>query len=214
MNINEYIDHTYLKAFGGEEIIKKLCEEAKEYNFKSVCVNPYYIELARKLLKGSNVLVCTVIGFPLGQNTIETKVFETKDAVEKGADEIDMVINIAALKDKKDDYVYNEIKEIKNACSDKVLKVIIETCYLNEEEIRRASALSLKANADFVKTSTGFGTAGAKVENVCIMKDVVKDNAKIKAAGGINNFNEAKAMIDAGASRIGTSHGVEIVKGE
>ena len=125
-----------------------------------------------------------------------------------------MVINIAALKDKKDDYVYNEIKEIKNACSDKVLKVIIETCYLNEEEIRRASALSLKANADFVKTSTGFGTAGAKVENVCIMKDVVKDNAKIKAAGGINNFNEAKAMIDAGASRIGTSHGVEIVKGE
>ncbi len=214
MNINEYIDHTYLKAFGGEEIIKKLCEEAKEYNFKSVCVNPYYIELARKLLKGSNVLVCTVIGFPLGQNTIETKVFETKDAVEKGADEIDMVINIAALKDKKDDYVYNEIKEIKNACGDKVLKVIIETCYLNEEEIRRASALSLKANADFVKTSTGFGTAGAKVENVCIMKDVVKDNAKIKAAGGINNFNEAKAMIDAGASRIGTSHGVEIVKGE
>lgn len=214
MNINEYIDHTYLKAFGGEEIIKKLCEEAKEYNFKSVCVNPYYIELARKLLKGSNVLVCTVIGFPLGQNTIETKVFETKDAVEKGADEIDMVINIAALKDKKDDYVYNEIKEIKNACSDKVLKVIIETCYLNEEEIRRASALSLKANADFVKTSTGFGTSGAKVENVCIMKDVVKDNAKIKAAGGINNFNEAKAMIDAGASRIGTSHGVEIVKGE
>ena len=214
MNINEYIDHTYLKAFGGEEIIKKLCEEAKEYNFKSVCVNPYYIELATKLLKGSNVLVCTVIGFPLGQNTIETKVFETKDAVEKGADEIDMVINIAALKDKKDDYVYNEIKEIKNACSDKVLKVIIETCYLNEEEIRRASALSLKANANFVKTSTGFGTAGAKVENVCIMKDVVKDNAKIKAAGGINNFNEAKAMIDAGASRIGTSHGVEIVKGE
>ena len=214
MNINEYIDHTYLKAFGGEEIIKKLCEEAKEYNFKSVCVNPYYIELARKLLKGSNVLVCTVIGFPLGQNTIETKVFETKDAVEKGADEIDMVINIAALKDKKDDYVYNEIKEIKNACGDKVLKVIIETCYLNEEEIRRASALSLKANADFVKTSTGFGTAGAKVENVCIMKDVVGNNAKIKAAGGINNFNEAKAMIDAGASRIGTSHGVEIVKGE
>ena len=113
-----------------------------------------------------------------------------------------MVINIAALKDKKDDYVYNEIKEIKNACSDKVLKVIIETCYLNEDEIRRASALSLKANADFVKTSTGFGTSGAKVENVCIMKDVVKDNAKIKAAGGINNFNEAKAMIDAGASRI------------
>ena len=214
MKINEYIDHTYLKAFGTEDVIVKLCAEAKEYKFKSVCVNPYYIELSKKLLEGTSVLICTVIGFPLGQNTTETKVFETLDAIKKGADEIDMVINVAALKDKKYDYVQNEICQIKKACGDKTLKVIIETCYLNEDEIKVASELSLKANADFVKTSTGFGTAGAKVENVCIMKGVVKDNAYIKAAGGINSYDEAKAMIDAGASRIGTSHGVEIVKGD
>ncbi|MBP5342648.1 deoxyribose-phosphate aldolase [bacterium] len=214
MKINKYIDHTYLKAFGTEDVIKKLCLEAKEYNFKSVCVNPYYIELAKELLKGSDTLVCTVIGFPLGQNTLETKIYETLDAIKKGADEIDMVINIAALLDKKYDYVLNEIKNIKEACGDKTLKVIIETCYLTDEEIKIATELVIKAKADFVKTSTGFGIEGAKVKNVCIMKEISKDIISIKAAGGINSYNDAIEMIKAGANRIGTSHGVEIVKGE
>lgn len=212
MKLNKYIDHTYLKAFGGEEVIKKLCKEAKDFDFKSVCVNPAYVGLAKELLNGSDVLVCTVIGFPLGQNTTETKVFETMDAISKGAKEIDMVINVAALKDKKDEYVYNEIKEIKEACGKLTLKVIIETCYLNEEEIVRACELSVKAKTNFVKTSTGFGTAGATVENVKLMKQTVDGKAFVKAAGGISTKEDALNMVEAGADRIGTSHGVEIVE--
>lgn len=212
MELNKFIDHTFLKAFGQEQIIKDLCKEAVEYNFKSVCVNPYYIPLAKKELQGSDVLVCTVIGFPLGQNTTETKVFETKDALEKGADEIDMVINIAALKDRKDDYVLNEIKLIKNECKDKTLKVIIETCYLTEEEKKFACELSVKAGADFVKTSTGFGTGGATLSDVELMSKTVNKQALVKASGGVSDKETALKMVEAGASRIGTSKGKEIVK--
>ncbi len=211
--LNKYIDHTYLKAFGGDSVIDKLIEEAKEYNFKSVCVNPYNVKKAKDALKNTDVLVCTVIGFPLGQNTTEVKVYETLDAIKNGADEIDMVINVAALKDKKYDYVENEIKEIKQACFNRTLKVIIETCYLDKDEIKKASELSLKAGADFVKTSTGFGTGGATKEDVALMKSVVGNNAEVKASGGVSTLEDALKMIDAGATRIGTSKGVEIVKG-
>jgi len=214
MNLNKYIDHTYLKAFGGKEVIEALCKEAIKYDFKSVCVNPCNIELAKELLKGSDVLVCTVIGFPLGQNTTETKVFETKDAILKGADEIDMVINVAKLKDKDYDYVLNEIKEIKKACGNNCLKTIIETCYLTKEEIVKASELVVEAKADFVKTSTGFGTAGATFENVKLMADTVNGKALVKAAGGVSNREDAIKMINNGASRIGTSKGALIVEGE
>mgnify|MGYP003295417075 CR=1 FL=1 len=213
MELNKYIDHTYLKAFGTKDVIEKLCLEAKEYNFKSVCVNPSYITLAKELLKGSDVLVCTVIGFPLGQNTTEVKVFETKDAIDKGADEIDMVINVAKLKDKDYDYVLNEIKSIKEVCPNNTLKVIIETCYLTKDEIRVASKLTLDAGADFVKTSTGFGTGGATIEDVKIMKEVVGDKIYIKAAGGVSNYDDAINMIEAGAQRLGTSHGIDCMKG-
>lgn len=214
MELNKYIDHTYLKAFGGEAVIRELCQEAKDNHFKSVCINPCNVQLSKELLKGSDVLVCTVIGFPLGQNTTETKVFETLNAINNGADEIDMVINVAKLKDHLDEDVYGEIALIKKACGKKTLKVIIETCYLNEEEIVRACQLSVKAEADFVKTSTGFGTAGATIENVKLMAKTVDGKALVKAAGGINNYEEALSMVKAGASRLGTSHGVQIVEGE
>ncbi|MCR5741280.1 MAG: deoxyribose-phosphate aldolase [Gammaproteobacteria bacterium] len=214
MELNKLIDHTYLKAFGGKEVIEKLCKEAREYHFKSVCVNPANIPLAKELLKGSDVLVCTVIGFPLGQNTTETKVFETRDALAKGADECDMVINVSRLKDKDYNYVKNEIALLKKECGDKTLKVIIETCYLTKEEIKKVSELALEANADFVKTSTGFGTGGALVEDVEIMKGVVGNKAYVKASGGVRTYEDAIKMVNAGASRIGTSNGIDIVKGE
>ena len=213
MDLNKYIDHTYLKAFGGKDVIEKLCKEAKEHNFKSVCVNPCNVKFAKELLEGSDVLVCTVIGFPLGQNTTEVKVFETKDAIKNGAKECDMVINVAKLKDKDYDYVENEIRALKEACGDLTLKVIIETCYLTKDEIKIASELSVKAGADFVKTSTGFGTGGATVEDVALMAATVGTKAYVKASGGVKTYEDAMKMIDAGASRIGTSNGIDIVKG-
>ena len=214
MKLNKYIDHTYLKAMGGKEVIEKLCAEAREYDFKSVCVNPCNVALAKKLLEGSDVLVCTVIGFPLGQNTTATKLFETKEAIENGAREIDMVINVAKLKDQDYDYVKNEIKVLKDACGSLTLKVIIETCYLTKDEIRKVSELALEAGADFVKTSTGFGTGGALVEDVAIMKSVVGNKAYVKASGGVKTHADAMKMIEAGADRIGTSNGIDIMKGE
>ena len=213
MDLNKYIDHTYLKAFGGRDVIEKLCKEAREHNFKSVCVNPCNVKFAKELLKGSDVLVCTVIGFPLGQNTTEVKVFETKDAIKNGAKECDMVINVAKLKDKDYDYVENEIKALKEVCGDLTLKVIIETCYLTKDEIKIASELSVKAGADFVKTSTGFGTGGATVEDVALMAATVGNKAYVKASGGVKTYEDAMKMIEAGASRIGTSNGIDIVKG-
>ena len=213
MELNKYIDHTYLKAFGSKNDIMNLCMEAKKYNFKSVCVNPAFIEYAKKLLDGSDTLVCTVIGFPLGQNTTETKVFETVDAINKGADEVDMVINVIKLKDKDYDYVLNEIKAVRGHSEGKTLKVIIETCYLTEEEIVIASKLTKEAGADFVKTSTGFGTGGATIEDVKLMRETGGANFGVKASGGVSNYNEAMDMINNGATRLGTSKGVKIMEG-
>lgn len=213
MKLNKLIDHTLLKPEATKEQIEKLCLEAKEYEFKSVCVNPYYVKYAKELLKDSDVLVCTVIGFPLGQNTTAIKVAETIDAIQNGADEIDMVINIGALKSKDDAYVQHEISEIKNACKGKTLKVIIETCLLTDEEKITACKLSKLAGADFVKTSTGFSTHGATVEDVKLMRETVGKSMGVKASGGIRDRETALKMVEAGATRLGVSAGVEIVKG-
>lgn len=210
--MNKYIDHTILKAVATQSDIKILCEEAVKFDFASVCVNPSNVKISHELLKDSNVKVCTVIGFPLGANTIESKVFETKNAIENGAQEIDMVINIGALKEMDLKYLERELSEIKSACGEKVLlKVIIETCYLNEEEKVAISKLVGKLNIDFIKTSTGFGTGGATFEDVKIMKDNIGENTKIKASGGVSDFETAKAYIDLGCERIGTSNGIKIV---
>ena len=212
MKYNRLIDHTVLKPETQEEVVVKLCQEALEHNFASVCVNPTYVELCAKLLKGSEVKVCTVIGFPLGANTKEVKGFEALDAVNKGAEEIDMVINIGALKDKKDEYVYEEIKYIKECCKGKLLKVIIETCLLTEEEKVRACELSKKAGADYVKTSTGFSTGGATKEDIALMRKTVGPELGVKASGGVRTYEDMIVMVEAGASRIGTSNGVKLMK--
>jgi len=213
MNLNKMIDHTYLKAFGTKKDIDVLLEEAKEYDFKSVCVNPSWVEYAYEALKASDVLVCTVIGFPLGANTTETKVFETKDALKKGADEIDMVLNIGKVKEHDFAYVEAEIKAVKDACQNNTLKVILETCYLTNEEIEQASQAAINAGADFVKTSTGFGTDGATIEAVKIMKAVAKDK-EVKASGGVRSAEDVARMVEAGATRIGTSSGVKLMQGQ
>ena len=213
MKMNAYIDHTLLKADATEKEIKKICEEAKQYEFASVCVNTCWASYCAQQLKGSNVSVCTVIGFPLGAMSTKAKSAEAAYAVEDGAVEIDMVINIGWLKDKADEAVYEDIKEVKTACKGKLLKVIIETCLLTEEEKIRACKLAVKAGADFVKTSTGFSTAGAKPEDVALMRKTVGPNIGVKAAGGIHSYGDAKTMIDAGATRIGASAGIKIVSG-
>lgn len=211
MELNKYIDHTLLKAVASEADIKKLCEEAKEYNFRAVCVNGCYVKTAVEELKGSETGVAAVIGFPLGAMTKEAKVFEAKKCIEEGADEIDMVINIGFLKDGKYEEVEQEIREIKEAIGDKVLKVIHENCYLTEDEKRKACELSVNAKADFVKTSTGFGTGGSTFEDVALMKEVVGKKAEIKAAGGVRDFDTAKKYIDMGVTRLGTSSGVSLM---
>ena len=212
MGLNKYIDHTILKATASSADVQKLCEEAIEYEFYSVCVNGCYVADAKHLLQGTDVKVAAVIGFPLGAMTTASKVFEAKEAIENGASEIDMVINVAKLKDGEFDYVENEIRLIKEAIGDNVLKVIIETCYLTDEEKVKACELSLVAKADFVKTSTGFGTGGATYEDVKLMKSVVGDNAKVKASGGVRDKETAQKYVDLGAERLGTSSGIEIVK--
>ncbi|WP_216774473.1 deoxyribose-phosphate aldolase [Metabacillus halosaccharovorans] len=213
--IANMIDHTALKADTTRDVIEKLCQEATEYQFASVCVNPTWVETASQLLKNSEVKVCTVIGFPLGANTPETKAFETKDAIEKGATEVDMVINIGALKDKNDDLILKDIKAVVDAANGKALtKVIIETSLLTEEEKVRACELSVKAGADFVKTSTGFSTGGATVEDISLMRKTVGPTIGVKASGGVRDTEGAEALINAGATRIGASSGVAIIKGE
>lgn len=212
MQINKYIDHTILKATATKSDIKKLCEEAIKYDFYSVCVNGAYVPYAKELLKNSNVLVACVVGFPLGQMTKDSKVFEAREAIKNGASEIDMVINIGMLKEKDYDYVENEIREIKEAIGENILKVIIETCYLSDEEKEIACKLSLNAKADFVKTSTGFGTNGATIEDVILMKKTVGDKAKVKASGGVKDYETAKKYIEIGAERLGTSSGINIVE--
>ncbi|MGE7905430.1 deoxyribose-phosphate aldolase [Peribacillus sp. NPDC094092] len=213
-NVAGLIDHTLLKADATKEQIKVLCEEAREYNFASVCVNPTWVKYASELLEGSEVKVCTVIGFPLGATTPETKAFETKDAISNGAHEVDMVINIGALKDKDDELVERDIRAVVAASTGKALsKVIIETSLLTDEEKVRACELAVKAGTDYVKTSTGFSTGGATVEDVTLMRKTVGPDIGVKASGGVRNTSDAQKVIEAGATRIGASAGVSIVKG-
>lgn len=212
MDLNKMIDHTILKADAKREDVVRYCKEAKEYDFMSVCVNSCNVKTVKKELEGSDVKVCCVVGFPLGAMATEAKAFETKYCVENGADEIDMVINIGGLKDKDYDLVRRDIEEVVKAANGKVVKVIIETCLLDEEEKKKACELAKEAKAHFVKTSTGFSTGGAKVEDIRLMKSVVGDELKVKASGGVRTKEDAMNMIDAGADRIGASSGINIVK--
>lgn len=214
MAINRYIDHTLLKPESTQTQIDKLIAEAVEYQFASVCVNPTWVSYAAKALKGTEVNVCTVIGFPLGANTSSVKAFETKDAVANGADEIDMVINIGQLKSGQYDAVEADIRAVVEASGDKLVKVIIETCLLTDGEKVKTCQLAVAAGADYVKTSTGFSTAGANIADVTLMRKTVGPNIGVKAAGGTRSYADAEAFIKAGATRIGTSAGVAIVNGE
>ncbi|MCA1039065.1 deoxyribose-phosphate aldolase [Bacillus infantis] len=213
-NVAKMIDHTLLKADATKEQIEVLCSEAKEYSFASVCVNPAWVSYASELLKGSGVDVCTVIGFPLGASTSEVKAFETKNAIENGATEVDMVINIGALKSGSSDLVEADIRAVVEAAKGKALtKVIIETSLLTEDEKVLACELAVKAGTDFVKTSTGFSTGGATVEDIRLMRKTVGPEIGVKASGGVRSTEDAQQMIEAGATRIGASSGVAIVNG-
>ena len=212
MNYNKMIDHTVLKADTPLETVKRICDEAMEYGFASVCINPCHVAYCADYLKDSNVNVCTVIGFPLGANTSAVKAFETKDAIANGADEIDMVMNIGALKDKNYDLVRDDVKAVVEAANGTLVKVILETCLLTEDEIKKACELCVEAKADYVKTSTGFLTRGATIEDVRIMKEAVHGKAKVKAAGGVRTPEDMVKIVAAGADRIGTSAGCSLVK--
>ncbi|WP_418041773.1 deoxyribose-phosphate aldolase [Paenibacillus xylanilyticus] len=208
------IDHTLLRADATQSEINQLTEEAKQYQFASVCVNPGWVSYAAEQLQGSGVDICTVIGFPLGASTSETKAFETTDAIAKGATEVDMVINISALKDGKDDYVEHDIRAVVEAAAGKALvKVIIETCLLTDEEKVRACQAAVRAGADFVKTSTGFSTGGATPEDIALMRRTVGPDMGVKASGGVRSLEDMQKMIEAGATRIGASSGVKIIQG-
>lgn len=212
-NIPSMIDHTVLKPEATRDMIETLCKEAMEYNFAAVCVNPYHVNFCKEILKGSSVKIATVIGFPLGANTKEVKAFETIDAINNGAVEIDMVINIGALKDKDYKTVKEDIEAVVNAACDKaIVKVIIETSLLTEEEKVKACELSMEAGAHFVKTSTGFSTGGATIEDVKLMKSIVGDKLEVKASGGVRDLKTAMEMVEAGATRLGTSSGIKIAK--
>ncbi len=212
MEIAKYIDHTLLKADATKEKIIQLCNEAKEYHFASVCVNGCWAKECAEQLKDSDVKVCCVIGFPLGAMSTEAKAYEAQLCVKDGAQEIDMVINIGEAKDGNWEYVRKDIKAVKDAIKDNLLKVIIEACLLTDEEKVMACKMAMEANADYVKTSTGFSTSGAKVADVALMKATVKDKLLVKAAGGIHSYADCLKMIEAGASRIGASAGVKIVE--
>lgn len=212
MNYNKMIDHTVLKADTPLETVKRICDEAMEYGFASVCINPCHVAYCADYLKDSDVNVCTVIGFPLGANTSATKAFETKDAIANGADEIDMVMNIGALKDKNYDLVRDDVKAVVEAANGTLVKVILETCLLTEDEIKKACELCVEAKADYVKTSTGFSTRGATIEDVQIMKAAVHGKAKVKAAGGVRTHEDMVKIVEAGADRIGTSAGCSLVE--
>lgn len=211
--IAAYIDHTLLKPEATASQIDALCLEARQHHFASVCIHPTHVVRAAAALRGSSVQVCTVIGFPLGQNTTAVKVAETVNALQNGANEIDMVINLSWVKDKLDGQIAEEIQAIKRACGTKILKVILETCLLNDEEKVRACRCAVKGGADFVKTSTGFSTGGATVADVALMRKTVGPKIGVKASGGIRSLEDMKAMIAAGATRIGTSSGVKILSG-
>ena len=212
MNYNKMIDHTVLKADTPLETVKRICDEAMEYGFASVCINPCHVAYCADYLTDSDVNVCTVIGFPLGANTSAVKAFETKDAIANWADEIDMVMNIGALKDKNYDLVRDDVKAVVEAANGTLVKVILETCLLTEDEIKKACELCVEAKADYVKTSTGFSTRGATIEDVRIMKEAVHGKAKVKAAGGVRTPEDMVKIVAAGADRIGTSAGCSLVK--
>lgn len=215
--VAKMIDHTILKADASANAIKSLCNEAIEHSFASVCINPCYVSLAYSQLKNSGVAVCTVVGFPLGASTAKVKVYEAELAIDEGAVEIDMVINIGAVKTGNWQLVEDEVKAVVDACKGKnkaaIVKVIIETCLLNDDEKKEICRILLKTKADFVKTSTGFSTGGAKTTDIELIKSVVKDNMLIKASGGIKTLDDVNAMVSAGANRIGTSNGVAIING-
>jgi deoxyribose-phosphate aldolase len=215
MKLSKYVDHTLLKPEASTSQIKELCNQAKKYDFASVCVNPTHIALCKKELEGSDVKVCTVIGFPLGANTSEVKAFETKDAINKGAQEIDMVLNIGALKEGNYELVKNDIAAVKKAAGDTLVKVIFETCLLSKEEIVKACQICMEVKVEYVKTSTGFNKYGATFEDVKLMSDTVNGVCLVKAAGGVRSYDDAIKMInECGASRLGTSSGVAIIEGE
>jgi len=214
MHINKYIDHTLLKATATKKDIIQLCKEAKTHEFFSVCVNSCYVPIAKEHLKNSTVKVCSVIGFPLGAMSTKTKVSEAKNALNDGADEIDMVMNIGFLKSKAYDSVLKDVHEVKQIMPNNNLKVILETCYLEDDEILKASELAIKGGADFIKTSTGFGTRGASIEDIQLMKKVAQKTTKIKASGGIKDAETALKYINLGVQRLGTSSGIAIIKGE
>lgn len=213
MNVAKYIDHTLLKPDSTREQIDKILEEAKKYQFKSVCINPTHVSYASQQLLDTDVLVCTVIGFPLGATTTDVKVFETENAIKNGASEIDMVINIGALKDQRYDEVQKDIEGVIAAANGKTVKVIIETVFLTDEEKVKACELAEKAGATFVKTSTGFAGGGATPEDVKLMKDTVGNRLEVKASGGVRSLEDFEKMIEAGATRIGASAGVQIIEG-
>lgn len=212
-NIASLIDHTLLKPEATAEQVEQICAEARKYNFASVCVNPAFVELAAKELKGAESKVCTVIGFPLGASTSATKAFETKDAIEKGATEIDMVMNIGAMKAGQFDIVLNDMKAVREAAGKTLVKVILETCLLTDYEKEKACELAVEAKLDFVKTSTGFSTGGATAADVALMRRVVGADLGVKASGGVRSLEDLEAMVAAGANRIGASSGVKIMNG-
>ncbi len=216
MELAQFIDHTLLKADATITQVEKLCQEARDNKFFSVCVNSYYVKTCVELLKGSSVKVCTVVGFPLGASTMETKRFEAMKAIAEGAREIDMVLNISAVKSQNWQYVLDDMSSLAQICHQQgaILKVILETCLLTQDEKKKACELAVKAGVDFVKTSTGFSTSGATIEDVQLMRSIVGPSIGVKASGGIRNTETAKAMIEAGATRLGTSASVEIVKGQ
>ena len=214
MKLNQYIDHTILKATATADEVRQLCAEARTHEFFSVCINSAWVSLAKSMVAGSPVKVCSVIGFPLGAMSTAAKVFEAQQAVSDGADEIDMVINVGWLKSGQNDAVREEIRAIKKAIGSRVLKVIIETCYLSDEEKVLACNLSLDAGADFVKTSTGFGTGGATFDDVQLMLNAVNGKAAVKASGGVRDIETALKYVGMGVKRLGTSNGVKIVAGE
>ena len=214
MKINQYIDHSLLKPESRQDQIDKLIREAKTYNFASVCINPTWVSYAAKALEGTDIKVCTVIGFPLGATTSAVKAFETKDAISHGADEVDMVINIGQAKSGHFAFVEEDIRAVVEASGDKLVKVIIETCLLTDKEKIKACQAAVAAGADFVKTSTGFSIAGAKLEDVRLMRQTVGPDVGVKAAGGTRSLEDAQAFIEAGATRIGTSAGVTIMEGK
>lgn len=213
MNLNKYIDHTVLKADTSKAKVQQIIDEAIQYDFMSVCINPTWVSFAAKQLATTDVKVCTVIGFPLGANTSAVKAFEAADAIKHGADEVDMVINIGAAKDGDWDLVESDIQAVVDASGDVLTKVIIETSLLTDEEKIKACQAAVRAGADFVKTSTGFSTAGATVSDIALMRQTVGPDMGVKASGGVRSIEDAQAMIDAGATRLGTSNGVDIMKG-